>query len=205
VKSVNLVVPWKERRVFLKDEACWDQLIEHCQHEWPGTEHPLTEAVLTVLESSGESIWIGNRGELSARPDVLERVSTRAGVGLEMKAPAFVDRDGEVHHPFENAVTLAQAFAACEPETVLLTVDALQRQNEYEAREPGNAHLVPLIQRWKAGWALCRQWAGFDQALAERDREIERLRRILYDIEYELQRMDRDDLVGKLERKLKGG
>lgn len=204
VKSVNLVVRWKERRAFLRDEDSWERLEDVCDREWPGHEHPLSEAVDLVLGSTGENIWVGNRGELSAAPDVLERVTQRAGIKLEVQVPAFIDRTGEAHFPFEKAVTFAQAFAATEPETVLLGVEAAQRRWELEAREPGNYGLVSLVQRWKAGWALCRQWAGFDQALAERDAEIERLRRIIYDLGYELRRAGQDELAAKLERKVKG-
>jgi hypothetical protein len=100
------------------------------------------------------------------------------------------------------AVTLARAFAAAEPQTVLLQVETSEQRYEQESREIGNFYLVPLLQRWRAGWALCRQWAGFDEALAQRDREIGRLRRILVDMGYELRRGGHDELAQKLERKL---
>lgn len=88
---------------------------------------------------------------------------------------------------------------------MLLQVDGAQREYETQAREPGNAYMVPLVNRWRAGWALCHQWAGFDQALAERDAEIERLRRIIDDTRYELRRAGQDDLAARLDRKLRGG
>jgi hypothetical protein len=97
---------------------------------------------------------------------------------------------------------LAQAFAVAEPEAVLLQVDTEQRKYELDARQVGNSYLVPLVQQYRAGGALCRQWAGFDEALAERDREIERLRRIVEDIRYELRRAGQDDLAAEFERKL---
>lgn len=205
MKSVNLVVPWRERRALLTEEKSWERLTETCSREWPGYEHPVTDAVNTVLDSTGEKAWVGRNGEMSAMPDVLERISQRAGMKLEIQHPAFVDRRGEAHFSFETAVALAQGFAASEPQTVLLSVDAEQREYEHAAREPGNFRQVPLVQRWRASWALCRQWAGFDEALAERDAEIQRLRRILDDVGYELRRGGQDKLVAKVERMVKGG
>src|ERR1022692_813375 len=128
VKAVNLVVPWNERRQFLQDEESSVRLGEICKQEWPGREHPLSDAVDIILDSTGEEAWIGNRGELLASPDVLERVSRRAGMTLEIQPPNFVDRKGEAHLSFGTGVALAQAFAACEPQTVLLSVDAEQRE-----------------------------------------------------------------------------
>ena len=52
VKSVNLVVRWKERR---KDEESWSLLVDFCDREWPGNEHPLSEAVDTILTSTGKT------------------------------------------------------------------------------------------------------------------------------------------------------
>jgi hypothetical protein len=205
VKSVNLIVPWQERRALLREEESWERLIEACSKECPGYEHPLTDAVNIVLESTGENTWVGSKGEWSAMPDVLERIGQRAGMKLEIQYPAFLDRRGEAHLSFATAADLAQAFAASEPQTVLLSVEAEQRKYEYVAREPGNSHHVRLVQRWRAGWALCRQWAGFDEALAERDAEIHRLRRILDDLGYELRRAGQDKLVAKLERMVRGG
>ena len=87
VKSANLVVPWKGRRTFLRDEESWDRLHDACDREWPGHEHPLSEAVDTIFDSTGERISVGNRGELSGPPDALERVAQRAGIKLEIRVP----------------------------------------------------------------------------------------------------------------------
>ena len=87
---------------------------------------------------------------------------------------------------------------------MLLAVETEQRRYELEARELGNSHLVPLVNRWRAGWALCRQWAGFDEALAEREAEVERLTGIIADLRYELRRAGEDQLAEKLDRKLTG-
>jgi hypothetical protein len=204
VKSTHLLTPWRESKEFLRDEASWDALSQRCDQTWPGGEHALSEAVDTVLESTGELIYVGNHGELTCTPEVLERLAQRASIELRLEPPGFVDRKGQAHLPFDAALTLAQAFSAAEPETVLLQVNTAQRKYELEAREIGNSYLVPLVQQWRAGWALCRQWAGFDEAIAEREQEIERLRRIIEDVRYELRRGGQDDLAAKLDRKLRG-
>jgi hypothetical protein len=162
------------------------------------------KAVDTVLESTGELIWVGNYGQMSCAPDVLERLSLRASHDLSISSPGFVDRSGEAHLPFDSALQFAQAFAAAEPQTVLLQVDTEERGYEVRAREIGNSYLVPLVQEYRAGWALCRQWAGFDQAIAEREAEIERLRRVIEEVRYELRKAGLDELLGKLDRKLRG-
>jgi len=95
-------------------------------------------------------------------------------------------------------------FVATDPKVVMLEVESQQCQYEIEAREPGNQFYVSLVRRNKAHWALCRQWAAFDEGLAQRDAEIERLRRIIDDMRYNLMRDGREDLVAKLDRKLKG-
>lgn len=202
VKSVNLVVPWKERRAFLREEKYWDRLHEVGLVSWPGDRHPLSDAVDTVLESSGELVWV-HRGVLSGDPDALAHLSQRAQSDLTIEPPGFVDRAGEVHLPFDSAVQLAMALAAQEPQTVLLQVETVECEYEAKAREVGSGYLVPLVQQWRAGWALCRQWAGFDQAIARREAEIERLRRIIDDLRYELIRSGQEDLAETIKRKLR--
>jgi len=204
VKSAQLVVPWGKRREFLKDEENWVRLVEVCSHSWPGHDHPLSEAVDLILSSTGElGVYVGNRGELNTPPDALERVLQRAKLELPIERPGYRSSDGTLRLPFECAVTLARAFAAAEPQTILLEVDTSEQRYDMEAREIGNSYLVPLVQQWRAGWALCRQWAGFDEALGQRDHEIDRLRRIIADLGYELRRSGQDELAARLARKLK--
>jgi hypothetical protein len=199
---MQLVVLWKDRRSFLRDEDNW-HLLEACGSSWPGHDHPLSEAVDLIIDSTGErEIYVGNRGELCCSEGALDRVQQRANIEISIDKPGFRDRQNTLRLPFEVAVTLARAFAAAEPQTVLLQVETSEQRYEQESREIGNFYLVPLLQRWRAGWALCRQWAGFDEALAQRDREIGRLRRILVDMGYELRRGGHDELAQKLERKL---
>ena len=127
VKSNHLVIPWQQRREFLRDEASWETLERYCDTCWPGFEHPLSDAVDTILESTGEMVSIGKCGDLSCEPEVLERLAHRASLEIPVQPPGFIDRFGEVHLPFDMAMRLAQAFAVAEPHTVLLQADTEER------------------------------------------------------------------------------
>jgi hypothetical protein len=203
VKTASLVVPWVDRTKFLRDESNRARLLEACA-SWPGHEHPVSEAVTTVLSVTGEDIEVGNRGVVSVHGDVLHRLGARAHFDFSVSAPAYQDRSGMIQLPFDTALDFAQAFAQAEPQSVLLQVESEERQYETKAREPGNSDLIPLVHRWRAQWALCREWAGRDETLAQRDAEIERLRRILDDLRYQLIRINETELVSKLDKKLRG-
>jgi hypothetical protein len=164
----------------------------------------LTEAVGDVLDSTGEGLSVyGNNGILSGQPDALERIAARAMTALPESAYSFVDRFGVLHVAFDVALELARKFAAAEPSTVLLHVETQERKYEAEARELGNAYLVPLLEKWRANWALCRQWAGFDEGLAQRDAEIKFLRDVINRTIWDLRTAGQDDLAKTVERRMK--
>jgi hypothetical protein len=202
VRSAQLVVAWRDRKAFLTDEVRWAALHRECERSWPGNSHPLSEAVDLVLDSTGEVAWIDNSGALCAPLDALERIGQRASLDLEVTGVAFVDRDGTARFPFAVGLDLAMSFARAEPRTVLAQVEVVERKYERESQEVGNEYLLPVVNRLRACWALCRQWAGFDEAIARREREIDRLRRIIEDLKYELRRSGQDELAQKLDRKL---
>jgi hypothetical protein len=204
VPSAKLIVPWQEQGKFLRDEKHQEALVAHSSRSWPGSEHPLERAVDDVLTSTGESFMFDHAGVVTAGPDVIERVAVRAKMTLAESPYAYTDRHGQRHLPFVAAAQLAQNFAAVEPRTVLLHVDVEQRTWEVRAVQPGASHLAPMVERYRAAWALVRQWAGFNEALAQRDAEIERLCRLLLDIEYELRHGGHDELARKMRRKLLG-
>jgi hypothetical protein len=205
VKSKNIIVPWRDRRAYLRDEEkarVFRALIERSS---PPGKNPIHDAINTVFESTGDAVshW---DGALTGEHDALERVSKRANTGIPESHSAYVDRFGTTHLPFEVAVELAQAFAAAEPETVLLAVDTQQRKYETEAREPGSSYLVPLVNEWRASWALIRQWAGHDEALAAKDEEIKRLRQVIERASWDLRRdgVDPERVAHKMLRALRG-
>lgn len=203
VHSRNIVVRWEERKTFLRDEERLEALKGMAEQDWPGFDHPLDDAVSLVYETTGEQLSF-HRGLLSGPPDAVQRVADRAGVPCPTGGAAFVDRNGTMWVGPTDATELAKAFAAREPATVLLRVDNEQRQYEIEAAEPGNSHTLGLIERWRAGWAVVRSWAGLDEALVRRDAEISRLREIIDRTIWDLRKRGLDDMAARLERQVGG-
>jgi hypothetical protein len=201
VRSSNIVVPWKKRKAFLKEESDWKLLREASELTWPGHEHPVDEAVTSVLEATGERVGCYRSGVLSGDAGALERISARAHLIIEVQPPAYVDREGVTHLPFDQALTIAKAFAKSEPDVVLAYIASEEAEIDRMDRSSNEPTLVRMHLRYVASWSLVRQWAGFDAARAERDNEVERLRRVIRDFELTLRRLGHDDLAAQLERK----
>jgi hypothetical protein len=175
VASSNIVVPWKMRKAFLKEESDWQRLREASEASSPGHDHPVDDAVTTVLEATGDRIWGRSSGVLTGEPDALEHVGSRAEMILEIVPPALVGRDGKCHLLFERALELAQAFAKAEPGLVLAQISSEEAEMEQMARDRDSVQLRLMHNRYLAGWALARQWAGFDSAVETNAKEPERL------------------------------
>lgn len=190
-KSKHLICPWGERKAFLRDERHAVELREEAKRDWPGDDHPLGIAVSEVLESAGEPVDVW-RGILSGPPDALERVAQRAGYTWPATLNAYTDRHGQSHHPPKTAVGLAKAFAAAEPATVLLHIELGERKWEIQVREAGRSHILPLLESYRAAWALVRQWASFDADFARLGQEIQRLRELLDQAVWRLRGTDAD-------------
>ena len=60
--------------------------------------------------------------------------------------------------------------------------------------------MVPLLNEFRASWALIRQWTGHDPAIAPREAEIETLERLVWDAIYALQRVGADSEAARLRR-----
>src|SRR5438093_13507849 len=52
----------------------------------------------------------------------------------------------------------------------------------------GEEYGIELLNDYGAAWALIRQWAGHEPAVAQREAEIQRLERLVYDAVYALQK-----------------
>lgn len=59
---------------------------------------------------------------------------------------------------------------------------------------------VGLMNEYRAAWALIRQWAGLDAAVAKREAEIQRLERLVWDAVYALQKAGADSEAARLRR-----
>jgi hypothetical protein len=66
--------------------------------------------------------------------------------------------------------------------------------------------LVSVVNEHRAEWALVRQWAGMDKAIAEREEEIKRLRTLLTRVTWDLRSPGVDPLsvAARIERSLIG-
>jgi hypothetical protein len=65
-----------------------------------------------------------------------------------------------------------------EPAGVLVGIETTEREWTQTARQPGGDYIIKLLNEYQASWALIRQWAGLDAAIAEREAQIQRLERL---------------------------
>jgi len=132
--SGQLVVRWKDRRGFLKDEVNDQRLREYNEgHGYADPDSPVVRAVEQVYENVGEAIGFYS-GILTSTSEVLVRFRTR--IGLDPKEPvypAYVDRHGQLHLPFDVAFELARKFCEVDPTAVLLDVDSTEQKWTAEA------------------------------------------------------------------------
>ena len=200
VESGRLVATWQGHRAFLKEEDDELKLKEENGRGGYRKESPVDRAMYIVYECLGDDLSYYN-GILSGAPEALARVKTRAGVPGSSQSPlAYVDRGGTLHLPYGDAVELARAFCAAEPATVLAEVEGTEREWAQKARRPGEEYMIGLLNEYRAAWALIRQWAGHDAALAQRDAETQRLERLVWDAIYALQKAGLDKEAARLRR-----
>lgn len=205
VESGQLIVPWKEHKAFLKEEANGEHIREHNErHGYEREDAPVTEALQQVFESVGDGVDF-DKGSVVGFPDAIERLRTRAGIVAGQESPAaYVDRRGRLHLPFDVALDLGRKFCAAEPSTVLVGVEATEREWTHKV-ERGEDYIVTLLNRYRASWALIRQWAGHDAAVAQREAEIQRLERLVWDAVYALQKAGLDSEAASLRRAVHKG
>jgi len=203
VESKSLIVRWKDRKGFLRDEAAERRLDDENEQQGYRRESPIDDALTSVFESVGEKNLTFFWGELRGSQEALDRVRVRAKMQPgKIIPPAYVDRFGTVHVPFAEAVALAKAFCAAEPAPVLVDAEATERKWSVEASRPGGEYLVKLLNEYRAVWALIRQWTGHDPAVAQREAHIQRLERLVWDAIYALQKAGLDSESHRLRRAL---
>jgi len=197
VESGQLIVPWKENKAFLKDEANAEALREHNQRQGFKGDSPIVNALVQVFESVGEQVQFYH-GTLSGPPEAIERLKARAGMDPKVNSPAaYLDRDGTLHLLFDEALELGRRFCTVVPSPVLVGVEATEREWERDARR-GEDYIVGLLNEYRASWGILRQWAGYDAAVAQREAEIQRLERLVWDTVYALQKAGRDKEAARL-------
>jgi hypothetical protein len=204
VESGQLVATWKEHKAFLKEEENERRLKEENERSGYGKDSPVDHAMYAVFESAAEGVGY-YRGTLSGKPDDIARMKRRAGVDPDNHSTfGYLDREGTLRLPFGDAVELARAFCGAEPSTILMRVEATERNWSQEARTPGEEHMIGLLNEYRAAWALLRQWAGHDAALAQRDAAIQKAERLVWDAIYALQKAGLDREAARLRRAMEG-
>ena len=201
VESGQLIVPWKQHKAFLKDEERAKRLQEHNERHGFKRDSPIVNALDQVFECVGEEVSLYH-GILSGEPEAIERVKARAAMDPKANSPVgYVDRRGVLHLPFDEALELARRFCAAEPSTVLINLETTERDWDQKARR-GEDYIVSLLNEYRASWAILRQWAGHDAAVAQREAEIQRLERLVWDAIYALQKAGLDAEGARLRRAL---
>jgi hypothetical protein len=202
VESGQLIVAWKERRAFLKEEESEERLQNQNRIHGYDERSPIAKALYEVFESVGDDVSF-YKGVLRCSPEALERFKVRAGVAPEnCSLVAYKDRSGTLRLPFDEAFELARRFCAAEPAAVLVKIEATEREWSQTARRPGEEYIIGLLNEYRAAWALIRQWTGHDPAIAQREAEIQKLERLVWDAVYALQKAGLDSESAKLRRAL---
>lgn len=200
VESQYLVVRWKERKAFLRDEESERRLREHNARLGGAGGSPVAEALQQIFEGVGDKlIFYGD--VLEGDPDALGRVKERARLDpAKHSVVTYTDRHGRIHVPFDEALELGRAFCAVEPSTVLTGVESTEREWSQEVTQPGKDYLVKLLNEYRASWAIVRQWTGHDPAIAAREEQIKRLEHLVWDAIYALQKAGLDGEAHRLRR-----
>jgi hypothetical protein len=201
IESQDVIVRWKDRKAFLRDEERERQLRADNERAGYQEDSPLAHAIYGVFDALGDKEIHFYRGVLSGVPAAIARAKERFRLDPVTSHPlAYVDRYGTARLPFAEVLELARAFCAVEPNTVLLDVEATESKWSQEASQPGKDHMVGLLNEYRAAWAIVRQWTGHDPAIAAREGRIQRLERLVWDAIYALQKAGLDQEAHRLRR-----
>jgi hypothetical protein len=175
----QFLVPWGERRAFLRDEECAQRFAK----ERPASNQALAGAIRTVLCATGYGdAWAEDDGSVHMEAVELREIARLAGLLPNLEAlhdAAYVDRGGEMHLPVEVAQKLAHAYAAAEPEIVLMYIEDEESELKAKGYEPGQRYYHDRLREEMPGFALARYWAGHEREVAQLRGEIERMRKLV--------------------------
>ncbi len=204
VESQDILVPWKHHKALLRDEEHDRRIQQENERHGFRNASPVENAVTQIFEASGEPLLHFSRGVLSGPSEAFDRMKTRAGSNSIKDSPfTYTDRFGTFHVPFDVAFDLAKAFCAAEPATVLVNIEATERKWTQQALQPGEEYIVSLLNEYRPSWALIRQWAGHDAAIAQREALIQQLERLVLDAIYALHKHGLEEEAQRLRRALK--
>jgi hypothetical protein len=105
----------------------------------------------------------------------------------------------------EAGEVIARAFAATEPQTVLMAIQDREEELRLSGNVPGQRYMHDILREHLPGFAIARQWAGLDRELEQLQKEIGRLRGLVSSAAYELRARGAEREYRRLVRALDGG
>ena len=181
VQSRQLLVPWSEHDALLEDE----REAQRFRSGQGRADHGLAGAIETVMAATGYSDgWADDDGTVHMKAVELRRLARQAGLPEQLEKlsdQVYVDRFETMHLPVEVAEQLAHAYAAAEPEIVLMYIEDEEREYKAKGYEPGDRFWHDYLREKTPGFALARYWAGHEEEIARaagRDRAAAGLVRV---------------------------
>jgi hypothetical protein len=200
VESGQLIAPWKKHKTVLKEEADRQRIDEYNERQGYALKSPITNALSEIFQSVGDEVTFWG-GCLRGKPEAIDRLKTRISLKPGEHSPySYVDRQGLLFLPFDEALDIAKKFCAVDPQAVLVRIEAGERDWMQTARTPGEDYIIPLLNEYQAAWAIIRQWTGHDPAIAAREEHIQKLERLVWDAIYTLQKAGLDSEAVRLRR-----
>ena len=172
----QLVARWAEVRTLVHDEQRARRLKEHAANV---ADSAIAVAASAVLQSTGETGVCVRVDVTSMSVRELGRICDRAGLEPFPEALhplGFEDRHGQVHLPLDGILTLAQAFAAAEPDNVTRHIDHEEEELRLRGNTPGDRWWHAHLRDKSPGLALARRWAGITRDVETLQAEVVRLR-----------------------------
>lgn len=186
-----LLCTWEELKAVLRDEQRAQRLREL---EVVGDRVTCEAIDLVLRDASGEDHeygFINSLCEFRIGAEAAARLWDRAhldGHPRASHAAAFVDRQGELHLPFEAAYRFARALAASEPDTVLRYISVQEDELRATGWMPGERWHHDYLRKQTPMFALVRMWAGHENEVGMLRTEIERLSGVIATAAYALER-----------------
>lgn len=179
VSTRQLIVPWGQRRGYLRDEDRYEQL-KRTAGEY--TDSAIATAVEAIMEATGEDEAMPMAYGMEISREALQRLLDRAGIDgdpLRLDHAAYTDRFGRIHLPWQAVEMIARAYAAAEPDMVMMYLEDREAEMRARGYDPGDRIYHRFLREYQPGYALARQWAGIQREAEELQKEIGRLRGLL--------------------------
>lgn len=198
ISTRQVICTWGERTTVIRDEQRSERLEEYAANL---RDKAVAEAASAVLYSTGEpSAHVGETVS-AMRESELQRILTEPS---RLHPLGYVDRIGDVNLPLDAMVSIAKAFAAAEPQTVVQFLDDREEELRVKGNRPGDRWYHDYLRELSPGYALARQWAGLEQEAELLRKEISRLRSLVSRAAWDLKEAGKEHKARALSRALDG-